>query len=377
MKLKVASIILFAFLVTEIYAQVTINSHIDPESFSIVQVESDTSGVRLPRMTAADMATLASTLITDTKAVGLAVYNETNKVIEFWDGTNWIDLVGIEAANGITATSSVVELGGNLTETATNINQQSFDLNFTHTAASAGEFNINSGALKVDDQEVSILPASNFTVNGTAMNVSGTNVTMNTNGANVSVNSNAFQMADRTVVTGTLSYPNVPYEEGDLLVSDASGNARWDGVRPFGSLKRGVLNDNITFGGLGGSTQTNITTTPLVLEPGKWIIFAKCTTTSNYSTSNSNRGMFHWMRLDSGGGTTSTSPVASSGINPEIVGSNTNPIYSCPTLVHFVDIKVQTTYRIFMSTSNALSDKTTSTNGGSYFYAVRIDVASP
>jgi len=381
MKLKIASIILFAFLVTGAYAQVTINSHINPEVFSIVQVESDTSGVRLPRMTSAQMAALQPTLTTNARAQGLIVYNETDKTLSYWNGTSWTTLFGASAENGITAAAlTTVELGGNLTKTSTEIGQGSFDMNFTHTVGTSGEFTINSN--KIDDSEVSLLPASSFTVNGSAMNVTAGAVSMNTNGANFSVNNTALQVTSSgTTVQGTLSYPHIPYDEGDLLASDAAGTATWAGIRPFGSLVRGVLNENsVNIQGAGTPTSVSITTTPIVLGPGKWVIFAKCTTTATYSTSSSvSKGMYHWMGLQSAADTNFNSPQfeTSSGINPELSNTNNQVIYSCPSLVHFVDINTTRAYRVLMGTSNRLNDRTTSAFGGSYFYAIRIDIPTP
>ena len=384
MKLKAVSIILFVFLVTGVYAQVTINSHINPEAFSIVQVESDTSGVRLPRMTSAQMTALQATLTSDIRAKGLVVYNETDKALSYWNGTSWTSLFSALATNGITTTAlTTVELGGNLTEASTEIGQGSFDMNFTHTAGTSGEFNING--VKIDDDKINVVPGSSFTVNGSAMNVSGGAVSMNTNGANFSANNTALQVTSSgTTVQGTLSYPHIPYDEGDLLTSDAAGNATWSGLRPFGSVVRGALNENgvniqVTSGA--APTSVPITTIPLVLGPGKWIIFAKCTTMATYSTSvsASYRGMYHWMGLQSASSTSFSDPQfeASSGINPELSNTNNQVIYSCPSLVHFVDINTTRAFRVLMGTSNRLGDKTTSAYGGSYFYAIRIDIPTP
>ena len=379
MKLKVASIILALFLAAGTYAQVTINSHVDPESFSVVQVESDTSGVRLPRMTSAQMAALQTTLTSDDRAKGLVVYNETDKVLSYWDGASWASLFGTLATNGITATSpTTIELGGNLTEASTQIAQGSYDLNFAHSPATSGELTISN--VKIDDDKVSIAPGSTFSVNDPAMNVSGGAVSMNTEGADFDANSGALIVRSaRTLIQGSISYPHASREEDYILTSDAAGNASWAGLRPFGALKRGALNNSVRFD---DGSDKDITSTALTLEPGKWIIFAKCTTVSTYRTSSSyKKGMYHWLKLRSyttaDTGFSNPQIETTSGINQELSTTNNQVIYSCPSLVHFIDINTTRVYRILISTSNTLGDSTTSSYGGSYFYAIRIDIPTP
>ena len=379
MKLKVAPIILSVFLATGSYAQVTINSHINPEPFSTVQVESDTSGVRLPRMTSSQMTALQTTLTSDTRANGLVVYNETDKTLSYWNGTSWTSLFSALATNGITTTAlTTVELGGNLTEVSTEIAQGLYDLNFTHSSGTSGEFNING--VKIDDDKISVVPGSSFTVNGSAMNVSGGAVSMNTGGANFDANEGSLIVGNsNTLIQGSLTYPHPSLEEDYILTSDAAGNATWAGFRPFGALKRGTLNDNIRFD---DGSDKDITLTSLTLEPGKWIIFAKCTTTSTYrTTGTTRRGMYHWLKLRSyttaDTGFSNPQVETTAGINPELSNTNNQVIYSCPSLVHFIDINTTRVYRILISTSNQLTDSTTSSYGGSYFYAIRIDIPTP
>lgn len=369
MKIKSILIVLSLLLSTQIQAQVTINSNKKPEPFSIVQVEGDKAGVRLPRMTSTQMTNIKTTLASDQQSVGLVVYNESDNRIEFWDGTNWISLTGsISGDNAITtpASTSVIELGGNLIKTPTEIDQKTFDMNFTHTAASTGEFNINSS--KIKDGDVNIVPGTTFSVNNTAMNVTGGDITMSAE--KFTVNTDAFTMESGTTINGTFSYPHTSLQEGYVLASDASGNAEWDGLRPFGTIKKGSLNNNKSFYSTLG--EQDITVDQLTLEPGRWIIFAKCTATANSNSSY----MYHWLKLVSytNPNLTGEKFEVLSGINPELVTSGT--AYSCPNLVYFVDINVTTIYRIKLGTSNNLSDKTVGDYGGSYFYAVRVDVAN-
>ncbi|MFV0537192.1 MAG: hypothetical protein ACK5M3_07450 [Dysgonomonas sp.] len=373
MKFKNILIIILVSLSLQIQAQVTINSDVTPESFSIVQVEGDKSGVRLPRMTTSEMTALIPTLKADSRSIGLVVFNETVGVnrIEFFDGSDWIPLTGdISAVNGITSSGSVLELGGNMVNNTTTVDQKAFDLNFTHAASSTGEFNINSS--KIKDGNIALVPGANFTVNTDAVNVTGGDITMDVE--KLTVNTDAFVMENGgTTVKGTFSYPHTSLQEGYVLASDALGNAKWDGLRPFGTIVKGSLNDNKSFYYSLG--EQDITTGQITLDPGRWIIFAKCTATANGNAS----FMYHWLKLVSypnpnlTGGETHE---VLSGINPELITGSTNTAYSCPNLVHFVDITAARTYRVKLGTSNDLSDKTTSAYGGSYFYAVRVDVAN-
>lgn len=369
--------LLFLLLSGHVFGQVTINSGDAPESFSTVQIEGVDKGLRLPRISATDMAGLEATLKLDTEAVGLVVYNETADRIEFWDGSAWIVLssdVSI-AANGINGTTApIVELGGTMTEASTLIDQKTFDLNFTHTDSSTGEFNINNS--KIKDGAVD-LNATNVNVNSGAMAVSGANISMNTEKLTVVANVNSsdadvFTMDTRTTITDTFRYTHSSLEEGHLLTSDASGNAKWEGLRPFGTIVRGELDDNVPFP-LSSLSNKVISKEPLLLSPGKWMIFAKCTAQSSGSTT----AMYHWLSLHSAltSNATDWNFELTSGINPELSSAST--VYSTPNFVHFVDILDPTYYRVAISTSNNNSDRTTSSYGGSYFYAIRIDVPTP
>jgi formylglycine-generating enzyme required for sulfatase activity len=70
-------------------AQVTIGSLVDPQPFSLLELESNgTRGFRLPQMTTAQRDAL--TLTGKDAARGLQIFNTTTKCVETWNGTKWI-----------------------------------------------------------------------------------------------------------------------------------------------------------------------------------------------------------------------------------------------------------------------------------------------
>lgn len=374
MKYKNILLCLFVFLATQAYAQVTINSGITPAAFSVVQVEGSDKGVRLPRMSAAEMLSIENTLKLDDKAIGLVVYNSSDNTIQFWDGSKWVSLSDqVDAENGITYTpaTKVLELGGTLSKSSTTVDRGAYDLDFTHTASSTGEFSINNNKIK---DGVVALNSEFYVMNGPYPRIYDSSVVLNTNNLTVNTESTGVYVFDEdgtSNINGKFRYNHSSLEEGYLLASDASGNATWKGLRPFGSVKEGTINNDVEFYTSKG--EQIISNAPILLDAGQWMIFAKCTARANGSSA----FMYHWLKLESSTTLNFATTVFEviSGVNPELVTTGT--AYSCPNLVHFVDIKTPTYYRVKLGTSNNLGDKTVPDNGGSYFYAVRIDVATP
>ncbi|MFT4681484.1 MAG: hypothetical protein ACI9FU_000158 [Granulosicoccus sp.] len=62
-----------------------------PNAYSILEIESKTSGVLLPRLNAGERATLTSTGI-GTLEQGLTIYNTDTDHYNYWDGTHWISM---------------------------------------------------------------------------------------------------------------------------------------------------------------------------------------------------------------------------------------------------------------------------------------------
>ncbi|MDR1372947.1 MAG: hypothetical protein LBJ17_07535 [Dysgonamonadaceae bacterium] len=77
-------------------AQVTIGSLNDPQPFSILELESNsTRGMRLPQMTAAQREALNLGALVEpakTKAMGLQIFNTTTGCVETWNGEVWISV---------------------------------------------------------------------------------------------------------------------------------------------------------------------------------------------------------------------------------------------------------------------------------------------
>jgi hypothetical protein len=78
--------------------QVTIGSTANPQSFSILELESNGArGMRLPQMTTAQRNALGLENKTGTeaqKAQGLQIFNTKTRCIETWNGTKWIQKCG-------------------------------------------------------------------------------------------------------------------------------------------------------------------------------------------------------------------------------------------------------------------------------------------
>jgi hypothetical protein len=75
---------------TGLYAQVAIGSQTDPHSFSLLELVSQSRGLRLPQMTSANRPS-ATTLGSSGKvAWGLTIYNTDTQCVEFWNGEHWV-----------------------------------------------------------------------------------------------------------------------------------------------------------------------------------------------------------------------------------------------------------------------------------------------
>lgn len=87
-------------------AQVTIGEGKEPESFSVLELISNQKrGLRLPQMEAEHRDRMTDTFKDDEtlneKAEGLMIFNQTIGCIEYWNGSNWINLCGIVAGGAV------------------------------------------------------------------------------------------------------------------------------------------------------------------------------------------------------------------------------------------------------------------------------------
>lgn len=78
--------------------QVTIGALTEPEDFSVLQLENSTGGLRLNQLDSHQKSNLSIKLqsIGNTATKGLIIYNTDTKTIQYWDGTQWIRMIGME-----------------------------------------------------------------------------------------------------------------------------------------------------------------------------------------------------------------------------------------------------------------------------------------
>jgi formylglycine-generating enzyme required for sulfatase activity len=106
-------------------AQVTIGQDKDPESFSVLELISNTRGLRLPQMTTVQRNNLhLENLDGDIaqKAQGLTIFNKSTKCVETWNGAVWIQKCNGEPAVPpespfVASSCGITASGGNTTFT--------------------------------------------------------------------------------------------------------------------------------------------------------------------------------------------------------------------------------------------------------------------
>jgi hypothetical protein len=124
------------------------------DSKSILDVQSTSKGVLMPRMTAAQQDAMDNTF--GTGQAGMVVYITDSNEYQYWDGTQWIVLLGsVDASNGLSVNNGGavpdVELGGDL-EYDTQVRSGSYDMRFiVNNSAGGGRVAIGSTALTIDD----------------------------------------------------------------------------------------------------------------------------------------------------------------------------------------------------------------------------------
>lgn len=133
-------------MIGRLSSQVTVGSSIPPEPFSILQIEGNESGVRLPRLSTMERDNLVPDLTGNPKATGLLIYNTNLKQLNYWDGTRWVNLPVTLAENGIELVQPLkLQLGGSLIHD-THINLQDQALRFNTTT---GKFVVNTNTLVI------------------------------------------------------------------------------------------------------------------------------------------------------------------------------------------------------------------------------------
>lgn len=162
MKLLLLSIIFFfSFSFFGLYAQVTVGDGIPPQSFSILEIVSNsTGGVRLPQLTSAERDILSNT--PEFKAenhragntqkpglgLGLTIYNTDTNCIEYWNGQKWISLCSGNSSftGGDCANNPIPHEGGKVSCAITDPNCET-EGEYTFTIISGNDY----AALTVTD----------------------------------------------------------------------------------------------------------------------------------------------------------------------------------------------------------------------------------
>lgn len=378
-----------------VQGQVTVwpnNPSVNP---AILQIDGQQSGLRLSRLSESERNALS--VNGNEKAKGLVIYNTSNQMIEFWDGTAWRPLGGnSQFINGLSQTSTHAQLGGSLIEN-TEIGMEGNDFSIQ---TRKGAMSVNNNNLYVDSLNIRFNNLTDFSVNDVLMVENGKEVKLNTGSSGFYVN-----MPD---TTGLLSkdtiYPvlsvinndvkvagNLQYRDGNegafpinsthILFSDAQGNASWEVLNPSTITKQFSITwpTGTSTGPAGTRFPTNTwsdITSEVSLEPGKWLIIGRFTSYTRDATTSSN--YLSMLRLIKKNVTTSTDEeLYISGILPErkaSTGNENNGSYAMPQIITFVDVTTTENYRVqFMTEKSNTWYSTMGWVGDSYFRAVRIN----
>jgi len=325
-------------------AQITIGSADEPAAYSILQLENTTrpnAGLRLPQVSELDRdGDLAAKMTTDGNiAKGLTIYNTTSNKVEYWNGTEWIEIpivvpavIGAYSGNGLTKTVTTTVL------TKTD----------THTLGLGGALSENTTITLNDNLTFSQPTGGRFTVNSaTSTFAVGINkVGMNTNNPSAklhiakSPSKNGFRLADGS------------QGADKILVTNANGDASW------GVLGEYIESFNEGVSGSGDITSEMKIANPLTCDAGKWLIIAKCATRKTGSVTTN----CSWLTLKAG-----TTVLAVAGVTPE---KNANNNYSTPLIVYYGEFLSTTTVDLYAQGPSGTSLQYFLDNG--YFTAIKL-----
>lgn len=354
--IHILSITLLLLMVNNISAQVTVGSTNPPAEFSVLQLDGKQGALRLPQLTTANILNLNVSPF-DNLAKGLLIYNASTNQIECWNGTDWKLTTDITVGNGLTFKEGKIWLGGALNRKTT-INLNNYTLSFL---TGSNKFNIYNGVLSVTDKNV-LFNTPDFSVGASLFSVLNNGVAVNSNGTgkltvNATKESSLTVEGNHVTIEGALDY----YEDGvkpagnQVLVSDYIGIGHWAALRPTAQVKKGTLlaAKNIKTGSNNNLETADITDSPLVLTPGKWLIFINYATKSNLSYTSGNRdnsARYIWTQLYYTDSQTTTPTIKS------VIGTNTSlketGFFAYPNMVYLVDIRETTTYYVYCSTMN-------------------------
>jgi len=383
MKKNIYIFVLLAFIFTtiNINAQIKIGDTTPPASFSILELEAllQKGGLRLPRLTGQKSQALKTYLnslsATDKQAAnGLVIYNTELPGMQYWDGTDWVEVKhqhGLIGKNGVTAINEVsggLELGGTLTKPSTTIGLNGYTLNMpvkdnndqfvvSNTDTGENPLNIKNGKVGIGG---STDPQKTLDIYNTDPDIPAIKIT----------NSNEKS-----------SY---------LLSSDFFGNALWQPLKPLASVVYGELKDKYTYGGTYYPNDYNITEEPLRLSRGKWLIVGKFTAKSGIGTDQNQYYSYLKLRKSTKKDpveiatsanydanytkltTTATLPTKTAYIGPDGGDDSGNSqIYVTPQVLYYAEVEGNDEFfHILVSSSRQFE---TTKAYGDYFFALRID----
>jgi len=98
MKNKIFISLVFIFIPFISYSQVTIGSGNPPESYSILQLDSNKGGLRLNQLNTVEQNALNDVITLSSNkagADGLVIYETQDKTIQYWNVDKWIELLNV------------------------------------------------------------------------------------------------------------------------------------------------------------------------------------------------------------------------------------------------------------------------------------------
>lgn len=365
--MKYILLLISVLVCATINAQVTIGSTNVPASFSVLQLDGTIGGFRLPQVSESDRNTKIN--VSSDLARGLMVFNTDTKQVDYWDGSSWTRVPeSLIVRNGLWMDGGTAKLGGSLTRN-TSIDLNAYTLNLKNNQAT---FSVNTNVFRLNEEDIVFQPTS-FSVNSSVFKVSGDAI--NTVGSTtlkylsdtdierVTVSSSS------TSIEGKLIYKDGNEDVDHVLVANGTGDTYWAKLRPNTRMLEGVIKSgsNSIVSSNVANPDVDITATPLVLPPGKWLIFVNYATASTGTVAQNRR--YVWTALygtpTDGGTQTKYTQMGSP------VSINSTQRQGFAKLTYLVDVNEETSFVIKSATRNT-GTSTTNTAGGNEFFAVSI-----
>ncbi len=316
--------------IASINAQVTIGKDILPAEYSLLQIEYDKTlfpngaGIQLPRLSGTDKISLDAKIASDPEAVGLTIFNTDTKVIEYWNGTIWVSVPGLEpqfsSGNGLTSKSggyknysTIVGLGGELTEPTT-INLQGKTLNITQVTGSTDNpvFQVKNlnGNLTVTDKKVGIgisEPTAKLHIQKPE-------------------SSDGLRLVD-----GNQGLNKV------MTALDNTGKASWSAIQEYVTTRKKYIKSTPT-GGIKFNIDTQVSDS-IICEPGKWLIVGKVNVANG---DNDSGNLYTWAKIKN---VETQTVLVVSGVKTEVGGFR----FSLPQVVFYAEFTEVTPIALFVN----------------------------